>query len=149
MPPKDLVKSIQTYARFLDNALELIDGVLARVPAEGATPRSVLNDLEEVKAMAKAKFEKMDANYDIQSVSDELTEDMETAHKKVYDEAKARYKKAMLATNTVLDARPVAAVPTVNVQPARPPARIVEDLKPKEKLTSTMSLEAMRAWAKQ
>merc|ERR1712020_37736 len=96
-----------------------------------------------------AKFERMDANYDIQSVSDELTEDMETAHKKVYDEAKARYKKAMLAAVAVLDARAVPAAPTVHVQPARPPARIVEDLRPKEKLTSTMSLEAMRAWAEQ
>ena len=50
MPPKDLIKSIQTYARFLDNTLERIDGILARVPAEGATPRGVLNELEEAKA---------------------------------------------------------------------------------------------------
>ena len=103
MPPKDLVKSIQAYARFLDQDLEWIDDVLARVPAEGATPRSVLDDLEKVKASAEAKFDKMKMNYEIQSVSDELTEDMETAHTKVYDEAKARYKKAMVAANTVLE----------------------------------------------
>ena len=149
MPPKDLVKSIQTYDRLLDNTLERIDSILTRVPAEGATPRGVLDDLEKVKALADAKFDKMEANYEIQSFSGELTENMETAHTKVYDEAKARYEKAMSAVNTVLDARPVAAAPTVNVQPARPPARIVEDLRPKEKLTSTMSLEAMRAWAEQ
>ena len=148
MPPKDLVKSMQTYARFLDGALELIDNVLTRVPAEGAAPKTVLDDLEKAKAMAEAKFKKMDANYEIQSESDELTEVIETAHTKVYDEAKAKYYKAMQAVNPVLDARPVAA-PTVTVQPARPPARIVEDLRPKEKLTSTMSLEAMRAWAEQ
>ena len=71
MPPKDLVKSMQTYARFLDNALELIDDVLTRVPAEGATPRAILNELEEAKALAKAKFDKMGTNYEIQSESDE------------------------------------------------------------------------------
>ena len=89
MPPKSPIKLTQIHARLLDNALEWIDDVLARVPAEGATPKNVLDDLEEAKALAKAKFGKMDANYEIQSVSDELTEDMKTACTKVYDEAKA------------------------------------------------------------
>ena len=92
MPPKSLVKSMQAYARSLDNALEMIDDVLSRVPAEGATPRMVLSELEEAKATAKAKYEKMDANYDTQSVSTEMTDEMELAHTKVYDEAKGRYK---------------------------------------------------------
>ena len=91
MPPKSPIKLTQIYARLLDDALEDIDHVLAWVPAEEATPRCVLDDLEKVKARAKAKFERMDANYETQSVSDELTEDMKTACTKVYDEAKARY----------------------------------------------------------
>ena len=37
MPPKSLIKSMQAYARSLDNALEMIDDILTRVPAEGAT----------------------------------------------------------------------------------------------------------------
>ena len=139
---------MQAYARLMDNALELIDDILTRVPTEGATPRSILDELDKAKATAMAKFDKMDANYDLQSVSDELTEDMETAHTKTYNDAKGRYKKAMHALNAVLDARPVQAK-TVTVQAPRPPARIVEDLKPSEKLTSTMSLEAMRSWAEQ
>merc|ERR1712026_573307 len=57
----------------------------------------------------------------------------------------------MATVRPILDARTVAvaAAPAVHVQPARPPARIIEDLRPKEKLMSTMSLEAMRAWAEQ
>ena len=55
----------------------------------------------------------------------------------------------MQIANAVLDARPVGAASTVTVQAAKPPARIVEDLKPSKKLTSTMSLEAFRAWAEQ
>ena len=112
MPPKSLLKSMQAYARLLDNALELIDDILTRVPepTDGATPsRPLLDELEKAKATATAKFDKLDANYDLQSVSDELTEDMETAHTKTYNDAKARYKKAMNAVNTVLDARPVAS----------------------------------------
>ena len=149
MPPKSLIKSIQAYARSLDNALEIIDNILTQVPDEGATPRLVLDDLEKAKATAEAKFGKMSENYDIQTQSDELTEDMETAHTKAYEEAQTRYIKTMKAVYPVLKARPAEAAPTVTVQPARPPARIVEDLRPKEKLTSTMSLEAMRAWAEQ
>ena len=149
--PKDLLKSMRAYARLMDNALELIDDILTRVPepTEGATPsRSILDELEKAKATATAKFDKLDANYDLQSVSDELTEDMETAHTKTYNDAKARYKKALQALNAVLDARPAEAT-SVTVQAVRPPARIIEDLKPTEKLTSTMSLEAFRAWAEQ
>ena len=84
--PKDLLKSMRAYARLMDNALELIDGILARVPepVDGATPsRSLLDELEKAKTTATAKFDKLDANYDLQSVSDELTEDIETAHTKV------------------------------------------------------------------
>ena len=101
--------------------------------------------------MATAKFKRMDENYEIQTFSGELTDDIEKAHTKAYEEAQVRYDRAMTAVDAVLDAKPVAvaAAPTVHVQPARPPARIVEDLRPKEKLTSTMSLEAMRAWAEQ
>ena len=142
---------MRAYARLMDDTLELIDDILTRVPepVDGATPsRSLLDELEKAKATATAKFDKLDANYGLQSVSDELTEDRETAHTKIYDDAKARYKKAMTAVNIVLDARPVASQ-TINVQTPRPPARIIEDLKPSEKLTSTMSLEAMRAWAEQ
>ena len=119
------------------------------MPTEGATPRSILDELDKAKATATAKFDKMDANYDLQSVSDELTDEMEPAHTKAYEEAKQRYTKTMQTTNAVLDARPAEATPTVTVQAAKPPARIVEDLKPSEKLTSTMSLEAFRAWAEQ
>ena len=108
MAPKDLVKSMQTYARLLDGALEALDEVLARVPAEGATPKNVLDDLEEAKARAKAKFRRMDENYDIQASSDELTEEIEKAHTKTYEEAEARYKLAMKAVDAVFDARPVA-----------------------------------------
>ena len=62
MAPKDMVKSIQTYARFLGTALDAIDKVLTRVPAEGATPKTVLDDLMEAKAKAKAKFERLEEN---------------------------------------------------------------------------------------
>ena len=56
----------------------------------------------------------------------------------------------MQATNAVLDARPVGATPTVTVQATtKLPGRIVDDLKPSEKLASTMSLGAFRAWAEQ
>ena len=84
--PKDPVKSMQTYARLLDNGLEMIDWVLARVPDEGATPKTVRDDLEKAKATAKAKFERMDTNYKILSVSDELTEDMKTKDPFILDQ---------------------------------------------------------------
>ena len=61
-------------------------------------------------------------NYDIQSVSSELTNDMKAAHTKAYEKAKQRYRKTMQATNTVLDARPVKATPAVTVQTAKAPA---------------------------
>merc|ERR1712020_733560 len=105
---------MQTYARFLDDAIEAIDNILAQVPAEGAAPKTVLDDLAKAKATAEAKFDKMETNYEVQSFSDELTDDIEKAHTKVYEEAKARYDKAMTAVDTVLDAKPVAAAPTVN-----------------------------------
>ena len=89
----------------------------------------------------------MDTNYNIQSVSSKLTDEMEAAHMKAYDEAKQRYRKTMQATNTVLDARTVKATPTVMIQTAKALAWIVKDLKPSKKLASTMSLEAFRAWA--
>ena len=122
--PKDLVKSMQTYARLLDGALETIDTILTWIPAEGTAPRSVLDDLEKAKAKAEAKLDKMEENYDIQSESGELTEDTETAHAKIYNEAKAKYLKTMEAVHPVLGARTVAvaAAPAVHVQPARPPA---------------------------
>ena len=65
--------------------------------AEGAKepPREVLQELEEAKATAKVKCERMDTNYDIQSVSSELTDEMEAAHTKAYEEAKQRYRKTM------------------------------------------------------
>ena len=153
MPPKSLVKFMQAYARLLGNALNTIDEILTRIPKDesaAAPPREALQELEEAKATAKAKFEKMDTNYDIQAVSREMTDEMETAHTKAYEEAEQRYTKTMQATNAVLDARPVGATPTVTVQAAtKLPAQIVEDLKPSEKLASTMSLEAFRVWAKQ
>ena len=44
----------------------------------------------------------------------------------------------------------VQVIPRSTVQATtKVPARIVDDLKPSEKLASTMSLEAFRAWAKQ
>ena len=61
--PKDVVKSMQTYARLLDGALEMIDNVLTRVPAEGAAPKTVLDDLEKAKAKAEARFDSMDADW--------------------------------------------------------------------------------------
>ena len=153
MPPKSLIKSMQAYARSLGNALNTIDEILTRIPMdEGApaTPREALRELEEAKATAKAKFKRMDTNYDVQAFSSKLTDEMEAAHTKAYEEAELRYRKTMKATNAVLDARPVGATSTVTVQAAaKPPARIFEDLRPSEKLASTMSLEAFRAWAEQ
>ena len=150
--PKDLLKSMRAYARLMNDSIELLDGILARVPepVDGATPsQSLLDELEKAKTTVSVRYDKLYDNYCLQSVSDELDEDKEEAHTKIYDEAKAVYKKAMTAVNTVLDAnRPVAGSQNVTVQ-ARTPARIIEDLKPSEKLTSTMSLEAMRAWAEQ
>ena len=78
----------------------------------------VILQLEDAAATAKAKFEKMDTNYDIQAVSEELTEEMEPAHTKAYENAKQRYTKTMQTTNAVLDARPAEATPTVTVQAA-------------------------------
>ena len=150
MPPKSLIKSIQANARLLGNALDIIDEIMARIPkGENAPPGEVLLKLEEATATAEVKSDQMDKNYDLQSVSEEFTEEMEVAHKKAYDDAKPRYCKTMQTTNTILDARPFGATPTITVLAAQPPARIVEDLKPLEKLASTMSLEAFRALAEQ
>ena len=101
---------MQTYARPLDGALEAVDEVLARIPEGGGAtaPPRVLQQLEDAAATATAKFKRMDENYDIQTFSDELTEDIEKAHTKAYEEAKVRYKRAMKAVDTVFDARPVA-----------------------------------------
>ena len=89
---------MQAYARSLGYPLDKIDEILIQLPkAEGAPapPREVLQELEEAKATAKVKCERMDKNYDIQSVSSELTDEMEAAHMKAYDEAKQRYRKTM------------------------------------------------------
>ena len=117
MPPKDLIKSMQAYARLLGNALDMIDEILTRVPkGEGASaPPRVVRQLEDATATAKTKFERMDTNYDIQAVSSELTDEMENAHTKVYEEAKQRYTKTMQAANAVVDARPVGATPKVSI----------------------------------
>lgn len=80
MPPKSVIKSMQAYARSLGNALDMIDVILARIPkGEGAPapPEEVLLELERAKAIAVVKFERMDENYELQSVSEDLTEDME------------------------------------------------------------------------
>ena len=71
----------------------MIDEIMIRIPkAEGATvpPREVLQEFEKAKATAKVKCERMDTNYDIQSVSSKLTDEMEAAYTKAYDEAKQR-----------------------------------------------------------
>ena len=93
MPPKSLIKSMQAYARSLGNALDMIDEILTRIPEGGgatAPLRVILQELDDAKATAKAKFEKMDTNYDIQAVSDKLTDEMEPAHTKAYEEANQR-----------------------------------------------------------
>ena len=74
MAPKDLVKSMQTYSRFLDNALEAIDKVLARIPEGGGAtaPPRIMQQLEDAATVAKAKFDKLEANYEVQSFSDEF-----------------------------------------------------------------------------
>ena len=62
----------------------MIDEILTEIPKEegaAAPPREALQELEDSKAIANAKFERMDTNYDIQAVSSELTDEMETAHK--------------------------------------------------------------------
>ena len=103
---------MNAYARSLGNTLNRIDEILAQIlMAEGAPAplREVLQEPEEAKATAKVKFNWMDENYDLQSVSEELTEDMEAAHTKAYDKANQRYSKTMQATNTVLHAWPVSA----------------------------------------
>ena len=67
MPPKSLIKSMQAYGRSLGNALDMIDEILTRIPKEegaAAPPREALQELEDAKATAKAKFERMDTNYD-------------------------------------------------------------------------------------
>ena len=142
---------MQAYARLLGNALDMIDEVLTWVQKDEGVPvpLRVVLQLEDATAVAKTKLERMDNNYDIQAVSGKLTDEMENAHTKVYEEAKQRYTKTMQTANAVLNARPVGAASTVTVQAAKPPARIVEDLKPSEKLASTMWLEAFRAWAEQ
>ena len=146
--PANLLRSIQAYARSLGIALRAIDNILARMPTgEGATPSSaLLKELETAKAAAMAKFEKMDANYVEQQA--EVPEDQEAAHTKAFEDAVKDYDKTMQTVNTTLDAQPSGSA-NVTVQAVRPPARIIEDLKPSEKLTSTMSLEAFRAWAEQ
>ena len=62
MPPKSLVKSMQAYARSLDNALERIDDALAQMPEGGGAtaPPRVIQQLEDAVASATAKFERMD-----------------------------------------------------------------------------------------
>ena len=107
---------------------------------------SLLKELETAKAEAKMKFEKMDTNYLDQQA--ELPEDQEQAHTKAYEDAVKDYNKTIQTANATLDAQPSGSA-NVTVQAVRPPARIIEDLKPSEKLTSTMSLEAYRAWAEQ
>ena len=148
MAPTNLVRSIQAYARSLRTALKAIDDILARMPSgEGATPSSsLIKELETAKAEAKVKFEKLDANYLDQQA--ELPDDQEQAHTKAYEDAVKDYDKTMQKANATLDAQPSGSA-SVTVQAVRPPARIIEDLKPTEKLTSTMSLEAFRAWAEQ
>ena len=96
----------------------MIDEILTRVPkSEGASaPPRVVLQLEDATATAKTKFERMDTNYDIQAVSSELTDEMEKAHTKVYEEAKQRYTKTMQIANAILDARPVGAASNVTVQ---------------------------------
>ena len=84
---------MQAYARSLGNALNTIDEILSRIPTdEGAPapPREALQELEEAKATAKAKLERMDTNYDIQAVSSKMTDEMQTAHTKAYEEAEQR-----------------------------------------------------------
>ena len=81
---------MKAYARSLGYALDMIDEIMIRIPkAEGATapPREVLQELEEAKATAKVKCERMDTNYDLQSVLSELTDEMKAAHTKAYEEA--------------------------------------------------------------
>lgn len=109
MLPKSLItQSMQAYARSLGYALDTIDEIL--IPISKAE-----QELEEAKATANIKYERMDTHYDIQSVSSKLTDEMEAAHMKAYDEAKQRYRKAMQVTNTVFDAKPVKATPIVTV----------------------------------
>ena len=132
--PKDLIRSMRAYARLMDDSIELLDGILARVPEPAdAASQSLLDELEKAKTTVSVKFDKLDTNYGIQTVSDELPEDKEEAHTKIYNDAKARYRKAMIAVNIILDARPVAGSQAVTV--ARPPARIIEEVKPTEKLS--------------
>ena len=101
MAPKDLVKSMKTYARLLDNAIEHVDHVLARVPAEGTPSRALLLELEKAKAQLETKFERMDLNYDLQAV--EVEDEVEDAHTKVYIDAKVKYNKALKALEDLLD----------------------------------------------
>ena len=49
----------------------------------------------------------MDTNYDIQTVSDELTDEMEPAHTKAYEEAKPRTSQDMDRTLTLIFAKSV------------------------------------------
>ena len=58
MPPKSLIKSMQAYARSLNNALNMIDEILTRISAGGgaAAPPKLILELEDAKATAKAKF---------------------------------------------------------------------------------------------
>ena len=91
--PKDLIRSIRAYARLMDDSIELLDGILARVPepAEAAS-QSLMDELEKAKTSVSVKFDKLDTNFGLQTVSDELPEDKVDAHTKIYDEAKARYR---------------------------------------------------------
>ena len=135
MPPKSLIKSLQAYARSLGNALRTIDDILSRMPKDGTTSTPLLKKLEDAQASAMAKFEKLDANY--VSQQEELTDDLEPAHTKAYEDAVQDYTKTMQMANALLDAQPTGTA-NVTVQAVCPPARIIEDLKPSEKLTSTM-----------
>ena len=116
--PPSLIKSIRALAKFMDDILELRDCHLDRR----------LSDGEQLKDAAKAKLDKI--NDEIQSASDELTEDMKTACTKVYDEAKARYKKAMVAANTVLGKSEVIDPDFPNAKARSEELEAVEDSRP-------------------
>ena len=122
--PKSLIKSLQAYVRSLGNALRSIDDILSRMPSgEGAVPSTtLLKELENAKAAAMTKFEKMDSNYVDQQA--ELTEDQEPAHTKAYEDAVKDYNKTIQMANATLDAQPTGTG-NVTVQAVRPPARII------------------------
>ena len=62
----------------MDDSIELLDGILARVPEPAdAASQSLMDELEKAKTTVSVKFDKLDTNYGIQTVSDELAEDKE------------------------------------------------------------------------